>query len=59
LEVAGFVQVESRNMKTLTYIQKEINMNSEPEPEPEPERIPKLKYTGDQKSCSNSLKTWR
>jgi len=43
LEVAGFVQVESRNVETLTYIQKRINANSEPESE----RIPKLKYTGD------------
>ena len=55
LEVARFVQVEGRNMKTLTYIQKGIKMNSEPEPE----RIPKLKHTGHQKSHSNSLKTWR
>ena len=53
--MAGFVQVEGRNAETLTYIRKGINVNSEPEPE----RIPKLKYTGDQKSCSNSLKTWR
>jgi len=59
LEVAGFVQVEGRNMEMLTYIWKRINMNSESEPGSEPERIPKLKYTGDQKSCSNSLKTWR
>ena len=43
LEVAGFVQVQSRNMKTLTYIQKGINVNSKPEHE----RIPKLKHTGD------------
>ena len=43
LEVAGFVQVQSRNMKTLIYIQKGINVNSKPEPE----RIPKLKHTGD------------
>ena len=55
LEVAGFVQVEGRNVETLTYIHKGINMNSEPEPE----RIPRLKHTGDQKSRSNSLKTWR
>ena len=55
LEVAGFVQVEGRNVETLTYIQKGINANSEPEPV----RIPKLKHTRDQKSCSNSLKTWR
>jgi len=59
LEVAGFVQVEGRNVETLTYIWKGINANSEPEPGPEPERIPKLKHTGDQKSYSNSLKTWR
>jgi len=32
-------------------------MNSKSELELEPERIPKLKHTGDQKSCSNSLKT--
>jgi len=55
--MAGFVQVESRNMETLTYIWKGINANSESEPEPE--RIPKLKHTGDQKSHSNSLKIWR
>jgi len=55
LEVAGFVQVEGRNVETLTYIQKGINTNSEPEPV----RIPKLKHTRDQKSRSNSLKTWR
>ena len=55
LEVAGFVQVEGRNVEMLTYIWKGINMNSEPEPE----RILKLKHTGDQKLCSNSLKTWR
>ena len=55
LEVAGFVQVEGRNVETLTYIHKGINVNSEPEPE----RISKLKHTGDQKSRSNSLKTWR
>ena len=59
LEVAGFVQVEGRNVETLTYIRKGINANSESEPGPEPERIPKLKHTGDQKSRSNSLKTWR
>ena len=59
LEVAGFVQVEGRNVEMLTYIWKGINANSEPEPGPEPEIIPKLKHTGDQKSHSNSLKTWR
>jgi len=53
--VAGFVQVEGKNMEMLTYIWKGINTNSKPKPE----RIPKLKHTGDQKSCSNSLKTWR
>jgi len=57
--VAEFAQVESRNMEILTYIWKRINANSESEsePEPEPERISKLKYTRDQKSYSNSLKT--
>jgi len=30
LEVAGFVQVKGRNMETLTYIRKGINVNSEP-----------------------------
>ena len=55
LEVAGFVQVEGRNVEMLTYIWKGINMNSEPEPE----RILKLKHTGDQKLHSNFLKTWR
>ena len=55
LEMAGFVQVEGRNVETLTYIRKGINANSEPEPV----RIPKLKHTGDQKSHSNSLKKWR
>ena len=59
LEVAGFVQVEGRNVETLTYIRKGINANSESKPGPESERIPKLKHTGDQKSRSNSLKTWR
>ena len=59
LKVAEFVQVEGRNMETLTYIWKGINVNSKPEPGPEPERIPKLKHIGDQKSCSNFLKTWR
>jgi len=39
LEVARFVQVEGRNMETLTYIQKEINANSESK------RILKLKHT--------------
>ena len=53
LEVAGFVQVEGRNMKMLTYIWKRIKVNSKPE------RIPKLKHTRHQKSHSNSLKTWR
>ena len=55
MEVARFVQVEGRNMETLTYIQKEINANSEPKPK----RISKLKYTRDQKLHSNFLKTWR
>ena len=59
LEVAGFVQIEGRNVETLTYIWKGINAKSEPKPGPEPKKIPKLKHTGDQKSCSNSLKTWR
>ena len=59
LEVAGFAQVEGRNVETLTYIWKGINANSEPEPRSEPERIPKLKHTGNQKLGSNSLKTWR
>jgi len=57
LEIAGFVQVEGRNVETLTYIQKRININSESELELEPEKIPKLKHTVDQKSCSNFLKT--
>jgi len=57
--VAEFVQVEGRNVETLTYIWKGINANSEPEPGPEPEKIPKLKHTRDQKLYSNSLKTWR
>ena len=47
LEVAGFVQVEGRNMEMLTYIRKGINANSKPEPGPEPERIPKLKHIRD------------
>ena len=55
LKVAGFVQIEGRNVETLTYICKGINMNSEAEPA----RIPKLKHTGDPKLHSNSLKTWR
>jgi len=55
LEVAGFVQVESRNVEILVYIRKGINVNFKPEPE----RIPKLKHTGNQKSHSNFLKTWR
>jgi len=59
LEVAGFVQVKGKNVETLTYIQKGINTNSEFEPGPKPEKIPKLKHTGDQKLCSNFLKTWR
>ena len=57
--MAGFVQVEGRNVETLTYIWKGINVNSESKPGPESERIPKLKHTGDQKSHSNFMKTWR